>query len=155
MCFWLQREAHFRSWRFRLVFVCSLAFPVLAAKWVGTCVVRVGWERVLSDLGGNASRQKLCLCLSFVLWNVVFWKMCFWLQREARFASGCSGKHVFSSFFNDFWRIFNDFFKIFSWFVHDFFAIFSNVSGFVHDLCMILFTIFHVNVLVVVGADLR
>ena len=31
-------------------FLCfSLAFPVVAAKWVGTCVVRVGWDRVLSE----------------------------------------------------------------------------------------------------------
>ena len=45
---------------------CSLSapwLPVVAAKWVGTCPVRVGWERVPPELGGNASRQQLCLCL--------------------------------------------------------------------------------------------
>ena len=64
---------------------CSLSapwLPVVAAKWVGTCPVRVGWERVPPELGGNASRQQLCLCLFFAFWNVVFWKMCFWLQRD-------------------------------------------------------------------------
>ena len=37
----------FRSRTFRLFSVCFLAFPILAAKWVGTCVVRVGWDRLL------------------------------------------------------------------------------------------------------------
>ena len=85
---------------------CSLSapwLPVVAAKWVGTCPVRVGWERVPPELGGNASRQQLCLCLFFAFWNVVFLGKC---------AFGCSGKHFFSLFLNDFdW-----FFMTFSWF---------------------------------------
>ena len=133
----------------------------LSVPWLFQSSRRSGWERAPSKLGGNVSCQswvgtrpaRSCAFVFPLFSEMLSFKKC---------ASGCSGKHVFSLFFNDFWRILNDFFMIFSWFVHDFFMIFLRFfhdffmifSWFFHAFSMILFMIFYVNVLVVVGVDL-